>query len=589
MSRKLLFSLGPVGGFIGQARRTRDWWAGSFLLSWLTANALKVSQDKLNATIVSPAGLSENALFKAVKGDGNPEYDATLPNSFELDFSEGDPAELRNAVIKSWTDLADSVWQFYFESQEFASSLEHIGLANFDRVQLKARWDEQIGGPDSCFWETIWVEGNSADTQSIRSLMAIRKRNRQPFFVGDVGPGERCMMMPEFRELSGFRRVGEGQQQAEFWAVLRNTLSLLETGQNADTKTSLNLGASERLSAPALVKRLFPLLGPQNLEKLFGWKPPSIDLWQQRAEEVVVSSSKLGLNVRFWPSTTAISMHHWLDAFRQLMDTNKVEKFIQSAHKNCHVLASAERQSRLWEKTIWGAGAEIVDPLLVKLCALDGNLFYKSSYKNTAFVENYLGGNGSAAHRDVFDAFDGIKALDEEKCKRLDPDNVLTDVIGKHPSQYYAVLQMDGDAMGVILESAKADLAKKALEKFAIEVRGEVGAGQTTGTFDHLGQKGEWLYATADEVRAIMPIEDALPTARKIKEKFDGAFNEIGFATVSASIIFARNDLSLSWVMKASDELLARAKKNANGDALGLSILNFGDSSDEIVFRWDND
>ncbi|MBA5248658.1 MAG: hypothetical protein FE834_03865, partial [Gammaproteobacteria bacterium] len=28
----LHFSLGPVQGFIGQARRTRDLWAGSFLL-----------------------------------------------------------------------------------------------------------------------------------------------------------------------------------------------------------------------------------------------------------------------------------------------------------------------------------------------------------------------------------------------------------------------------------------------------------------------------------------------------------------------------------------------------------------------------
>jgi hypothetical protein len=34
------FHIGPVQGFIAQARRTRDLWAGSFLLSWLAAQAM---------------------------------------------------------------------------------------------------------------------------------------------------------------------------------------------------------------------------------------------------------------------------------------------------------------------------------------------------------------------------------------------------------------------------------------------------------------------------------------------------------------------------------------------------------------------
>ena len=31
------FTLGPVQGFVAQARRTRDFWAGSFILSWLSS------------------------------------------------------------------------------------------------------------------------------------------------------------------------------------------------------------------------------------------------------------------------------------------------------------------------------------------------------------------------------------------------------------------------------------------------------------------------------------------------------------------------------------------------------------------------
>jgi CRISPR-associated protein Cmr2 len=36
----LHFSLGPVQGFVAQARRTRDFWAGSFILSYLAGQAM---------------------------------------------------------------------------------------------------------------------------------------------------------------------------------------------------------------------------------------------------------------------------------------------------------------------------------------------------------------------------------------------------------------------------------------------------------------------------------------------------------------------------------------------------------------------
>lgn len=40
-------TLGPVQGFVSQARRTRDFWAGSFLLSWLAAVAIKSSRKRV--------------------------------------------------------------------------------------------------------------------------------------------------------------------------------------------------------------------------------------------------------------------------------------------------------------------------------------------------------------------------------------------------------------------------------------------------------------------------------------------------------------------------------------------------------------
>ena len=47
------FTLGPVQGFVSQARRTRDLWAGSFLLSYLSGHAMKAIIDA-GGTIVFP-------------------------------------------------------------------------------------------------------------------------------------------------------------------------------------------------------------------------------------------------------------------------------------------------------------------------------------------------------------------------------------------------------------------------------------------------------------------------------------------------------------------------------------------------------
>lgn len=43
----LLMQLGPVQEFIAQARSTRDLWSGSYLLSWVTAHAIKTVTDEL--------------------------------------------------------------------------------------------------------------------------------------------------------------------------------------------------------------------------------------------------------------------------------------------------------------------------------------------------------------------------------------------------------------------------------------------------------------------------------------------------------------------------------------------------------------
>ena len=53
MKRILHLSIGPVQTFVAQARRTRDFWAGSFLLSWLSGQAMAAVLDMTKNGVVN--------------------------------------------------------------------------------------------------------------------------------------------------------------------------------------------------------------------------------------------------------------------------------------------------------------------------------------------------------------------------------------------------------------------------------------------------------------------------------------------------------------------------------------------------------
>jgi CRISPR-associated protein Cmr2 len=75
-TRILHFTLGPIQDFIFQARRTRDLWGGSFLLSWLSGIAMK-QVIEAGGQIIFPAVHDEarsptDALLAAIFG-GDPQ------------------------------------------------------------------------------------------------------------------------------------------------------------------------------------------------------------------------------------------------------------------------------------------------------------------------------------------------------------------------------------------------------------------------------------------------------------------------------------------------------------------------------------
>src|SRR5579884_515716 len=95
----LLFSLGPVQSFIAQARKTRDLWFGSYLLSILMEAAMKGMEQVL----IFPA----KPVIEGNIPDLPNKYIATF-NTYEEAKKAAEQSEKR--IQAYWNSICQNVW-----------------------------------------------------------------------------------------------------------------------------------------------------------------------------------------------------------------------------------------------------------------------------------------------------------------------------------------------------------------------------------------------------------------------------------------------------------------------------------------------
>lgn len=289
--RTLHFTLGPVQGFVAQARRTRDLYSGSFLLSYLAGQAIhKILVDGgsiIFPEVQGPGGEITDSLLLAIsqvthrKKIKRGPLLGTLPNRFKALIPDSfEPQSCEAAVQEAWQRVAGAVWDRYVK----------VLAENNDMV--KSIWDRQINN----FWDISWVIGEGDD------LLDRRKNWRS--FVPTVEPGDKCTLMGNLQEISGHIRVSQRKEQDEFWNLFRNQISEQESN-------TFELREDERLCAISLVKRLYPRVS----ERAIGWPVPvyypstsymaavhwvagAIENSPEQARDFVGLAAKLGSGVR---------------------------------------------------------------------------------------------------------------------------------------------------------------------------------------------------------------------------------------------------------------------------------------------------
>lgn len=329
------FTIGPVQGFVAQARRTRDFWAGSFLLSWLSGVAMQASIEQ-GAIIEFPKENPNylNWLTGKEKKINIPRQ-GSIPNRFKAEIGDNFKPELVTKSVKvAWEALADQI----FEND----------IAGLENKETKKIWNRQIEN----FWEISWAV---ADEKKDSSILDQRKnwRSYQP----PPEPGVKCMMMDGWQELSGINAPYK-KALTSFWEKIRNN------GRNG-MLTDFNKG--ESLCAIAFVKRRFVHhFNDKNLKNI---NMPSGN-WQ-------LNGWKLESGI---PSVSYLAAVHWLKkAIKAAKKNPKVETLFSDYYRKAFVISNSKVSRSNGIKCIKESS---YNEAVEQWVSLDGNMFFKTLLEN---------------------------------------------------------------------------------------------------------------------------------------------------------------------------------------------------------------
>lgn len=227
----LTLSVGPVQGFIASARRSRDLWSGSWLLSE-TAKAAAKCLFESGAQMVFP--FVDKADQGRLKPCGEMDGNFSVGNKIQVQIDAADDAEVR-ALVQQAKDAA----QARFEGVALQARQElNAGLR--DEI-----WDLQIKDylEIQAAWARIGEKGYLDASQRAASALAARKATRDFAPAAAHDAWDKRFMLPK-SSLDGAREtvLKEGKDG--------------ETVLNDTARLKLGLSKAEQLDCAGVVKRL---------------------------------------------------------------------------------------------------------------------------------------------------------------------------------------------------------------------------------------------------------------------------------------------------------------------------------------------
>ncbi|ATQ82760.1 type III-B CRISPR-associated protein Cas10/Cmr2 [Moraxella osloensis] len=521
------FTLGPVQGFVAQARRTRDFWAGSFLLSWLAGVAI-CAVEKQGGEIIFP--IPNQNFLDAILGknkEAKPQQGG-IPNRFMADISncqKFDGNAVTNAVKQAWLAIADKVWE------KDRQGLEQQGYPT------KEIWERQ----NNNFWDMSWVITEGRDTS------ALDKRKNFRTHTTSVEGGYKCMMMEGYQELSGASDKNSGKKRRNYWV---NLVQLIH---------SKDIGETEELCAIAYIKRRFvhtfkdvkkPIEFNGNTLMIHGWQLP------HNVPSVAYMASVPWLK-------NLLENQNYMDDFKQVLNHIDEMKYFSDVDIN------ERAESKNHVKTI----QQIINDTKIDLkeISLDGNIYYQTFWDNIGnFVADKQNYDGK-----IDDYRPKIKSALSKLYEKMDDFE---------PSPYYAILLMDGDSLGKQMShEARQPIISKALDNFTQQaqeiVRNNDGFLIYAGGDDVLALLSlDDAIKTANQLR--IAYADCFAQASNNETKVH--------STLSGAINYCHIGMPLTQVLMDSHDLLDNIAKDGVGrNALAVRVWKPSGQAVQWAMPWE--
>jgi len=156
----MVFSITPVQQFIVKARKLRDYWTSSILLSWLAFEGMRWVVENLGPDhILYPSLIDQPLINEYMKKNWKVSHDnflnppndiASFPNKFlfllPMNQAETVAGEIKNHIREAWEDLYEKVCAN-------CTSMMTSFLSDEQKVYVKEIFDRQ----NSRFWDLQWA------------------------------------------------------------------------------------------------------------------------------------------------------------------------------------------------------------------------------------------------------------------------------------------------------------------------------------------------------------------------------------------------------------------------------------------------
>lgn len=596
-----VFSLTPVQSFITKARKLRDHWVGSVILSYLAFAGIRHIARNLGPDHVLYPSLHDQSLVDAWlaqefhmedflrepdphvrKHLENSTDIASFPNKFVFLAPDSQMTDIcqgiRDAMQSEWLQLASAVrdilaprsdgrkmrelfdhqisdyWQFRDASMRLAGLDDTEALSSILHPEKWKAEHETIKDFANAFTDgKTFSRLYSATHSAVQSLLASSKL--KPEMPRKAQNGEKCPLCGEHEVLHDFTRAGSTRAREYKDAVTAFWDGLRERMNSADSFAQV--GKNERLCAVCCIKRFLPRA-----------------LKSRRTELLYAVLAKEDS----FPSTTEMAAKDYLRRLTtEIAITGKEHDLLVDRLHNAEMEDSDDEHSLALQEII-----------------------RRGKDKGITFTER--------------DKYYAALVMDGDKMGDLVNGKTLTATWGDviHPNLKKRFARPDF--------GKTSPLKKRLAEKRTLNPSLHATISDSLNSFGRFavaplvrGGSGRLIYAGGDDVSAIMPLDTVLQTADAIQRAYSMDFVRytehapeplqdkladlngkwgihLGKAdgiSISAAIVIAHHKTPLREVLRDAQNLLkSEAKDKAGRNALAISLSKRSGAPRKMALRW---